>query len=451
MGTMTLAEDLLVGAGWQQRLDGLRERHGVPGCQVGLMTADGDLRVLASGLAGVGTGVPVTPETLFHYGSAGKVWTATLVLQLVDDGLLDLDTPVVDVLPGFTLATPGYAERITVRHLLTHTSGIDGDLFTDTGPGDDCLDRYVASLAGATSVTEPGGPLSYCNSGFVVAGRIVEVLRGQTWDEAVAERIARPLGLTHVLTLPHDAPLFRTAVGHLVDGDRVRQVPHWQSPRSVGPAGSVTGTAGDLLRFAVAHLRDGEGVDGGRVLSPGSARLMRDKHVDLSHLLSTYDGWGLGWMLSDWHGVRVVHHGGNTDGQIAQLRTFPELGLALCVLTNSEHGSALTDAVEAELGPELGLTPGLPVPDPDAADADVTAVLGRYESTLMVFELEGGPGSLAARFSVKGQERGAPIPVTPLGGDRFEVEFNGARREFARLVHDGREFVHLVRLIERAR
>ncbi|MEV0678718.1 serine hydrolase domain-containing protein [Actinosynnema sp. NPDC050436] len=449
MATTRLTDDLLVGQDWQARLDELRRRHRVPGCQVGLMTVDGDLRVLASGLAGVDTGVETTADTLFHYGSIGKLWTATLVLQLVDDGLLDLDTPVVEVLPGFTLATPEYAERITVRHLLVHTSGIDGDLFTDTGPGDDCLEKYVASLATAASVTEPGGPLSYCNSGFVVAGRVVEVLRGSTWDDALAERIYEPLGLTHVLTLPNDAPLFRTAIGHGLDDDVLRQVPHWQSPRSNGPAGSVSGTAGELLRFAVAHLRDGEGLNGGRVLSPGSARLMREKQVDLSRRLTTYDGWGLGWMLSDWNGARVVHHGGATDGQIAQLRTFPELGLALCALTNADHGAALVEAVEAELLPELGLAPGRPVVDPDAAGADVSSVLGRYESRLLSCELENRSGSLTLRVSVQGQAPGDPVPVTPLGGDRFEVEFRGTRHEFAHLVHDGREFLHLSRLLER--
>ena len=93
------------------------------------------------------TGVEATTDSVFQIGSITKVWTATVAMQLVDEGLLDLDAPVADVLPELRLADPDVAKRVTMRHLLTHTSGIDGDVFTDTGRGDDCLEKYVAQLA----------------------------------------------------------------------------------------------------------------------------------------------------------------------------------------------------------------------------------------------------------------------------------------------------------------
>ena len=89
---------------------------------------------------------PATTDSVFQIGSITKVWTATVVMQLVDEGLLDLDTPVVEVLPELQLADPDVTKQVTMRHLLTHTSGIDGDVFTDTGRGDDCLEKYVALL-----------------------------------------------------------------------------------------------------------------------------------------------------------------------------------------------------------------------------------------------------------------------------------------------------------------
>ncbi len=87
--------------------------------------------------------------------------------------------------------------RITVRHLLTHTSGIDGDVFTDTGRGDDCVERYVALLGEVDRLFEPGTAYSYCNAGFVLLGRIIEVLDGRTWDESLKARLVEPLGLAH--------------------------------------------------------------------------------------------------------------------------------------------------------------------------------------------------------------------------------------------------------------
>ena len=138
-------------AHWQRRLAALAKRHSVPGAQLGILRlagegADDELVTVASGILNVDTGVATTTDSLFQIGSISKVWTATVAMQLVDEGLLDLDAPVVEVLPELRLADPDVTKQVTLRHLLTHTSGIDGDVFTDTGRGDDCLEKYVALL-----------------------------------------------------------------------------------------------------------------------------------------------------------------------------------------------------------------------------------------------------------------------------------------------------------------
>ncbi len=108
--------------------------------------ADGEDEVVAAahGLLNKETGVETTSDSVFQIGSMTKVWTATVVMQLVDEGKLDLDAPIVDVLPELRLADADVTQQVTMRHLLSHTSGIDGDIFTDTGRGDDCLEKYVA-------------------------------------------------------------------------------------------------------------------------------------------------------------------------------------------------------------------------------------------------------------------------------------------------------------------
>jgi len=198
----------------ESRLAALAARHGVPGATVGILHGD-TVHEAAYGMLNQNTGVEVTTDSLFQLGSITKVWTATVVMGLIDEGRLELGAPLVDVLPELRLSDPEVTKRVTMRHLLTHTSGIDGDILTDTGRGDDCLEKYVALLAGAALTHPLDATWSYSNSGFSLAGRVIEKLTGQTWDEALRERLFRPLGLTHTGTLPEEALLFRAAVGHL--------------------------------------------------------------------------------------------------------------------------------------------------------------------------------------------------------------------------------------------
>jgi CubicO group peptidase (beta-lactamase class C family) len=251
---------------WGERLAELAARYRVPGATLGILS-DGSITTTGTGVLSKATRVEVTPDSLFQIGSITKVWTATLVMQLVDEGLLDLDAPVAEVLPGFRVADLDVTRSMTTRHLVTHTSGIDGDVFSDTGRGDDCIERYVAGMAELAQNHPLGATWSYCNSGYVLAGRLVEHLTGTTWDAALRERLARPLGLTRTVTLPEDALLHRTAVGHVgePDDDPVPAT-SWALSRSMGPAGMVTASVEDVLSLARMHLEAGVAADGTRML-----------------------------------------------------------------------------------------------------------------------------------------------------------------------------------------
>jgi CubicO group peptidase (beta-lactamase class C family) len=201
-------------AGWRPRLDELVRRHQVPGASLAVL-AGGEVTTLATGVLHKGTGVEVTTDSLFQIGSMTKAYTATVVLALVDQGLAGVDTPVAELLPGFRVADPEVSRRVTLRHLLCHTSGINGDFFLDTGRGDDCLARYVEACAGLEQSHPLGATFSYCNSGYVILGRVIEQLTGAVWDAALAEHLAAPLGLAHTWTLPEDVLRFRAAMGHV--------------------------------------------------------------------------------------------------------------------------------------------------------------------------------------------------------------------------------------------
>lgn len=373
---------------WQRRLGELADAHRVPGAALGILRVDDagndEIVEAAHGVLSLATQVPVTTDTVFQLGSIGKVWTTTLVMQLVDEGKLDLDAPVVQVLPELRLSDAELTKTVTIRHLLTHTSGIDGDVFADTGRGDDCLARYVEGLADVPVNHPIGATLSYCNSGFVLAGRIVEELTGRTWDAALRERVFEPLGLERALTLPEEALVHRAAVGHLGEADEdLRATPVWGLPRAVGPAGLVTAAARDVLTFARMHLMDGAHRDGTRVLSQRSAAAMRQPQVDVPGGHDFVRQWGLGWMLGEWDGRQVVGHDGATIGQVACLRLLPEERTAVVLLTGGGESYGLYQDLFAEVLRDVaGVEMPAPVrPPAEPAAVDPARYVGTYERT----------------------------------------------------------------------
>ncbi|TYB60159.1 beta-lactamase family protein [Nonomuraea sp. PA05] len=359
--------------------------RGVPGASVAVLT-QGQVLTAAGGVLSRATGVEATTGSLFQIGSITKLWTSALVMQLADEGLVDLDAPLRTYLPGFRVGDEAAAAAITTRQLLCHVSGFEGDIFTDTGRGDDAIEKYLASIHDIPQLFAPGEVFSYNNTGFVVLGRLVEVLRGKPFDEVLAERLVAPLGLTHVAPSPYEAILHRAAVGHVPgeDGEPVA-APVWALARSNAPAGSMLAmTPRDLLAFVAMHLADGAAPDGSAVLRPGTVAAMWQPQVKLPRLSGMGTAWGLGWEIEEHDGHTVVGHDGGTIGQAAFLRVAPEHGVAIALLTNGGDVFGIFTDVLAHLLKELtGLTlPGRPVPPAEPRTIDPTPYLGRYSDTI---------------------------------------------------------------------
>src|SRR4051812_11264220 len=282
-------------AGLQTRLEELRDKHGVVGASVAVLSGE-EITAAACGTANLRSGLAVRTDTLFQIGSITKVYTATLVLQLVDEGLLDLDAPVVNYLPEFRVADDEATRTVTTRQLLSHTSGIDGDVFDDFGRGDDCLTRYAAAMSGLMQTSAPSAFFSYCNSGYSLLGHLIEHFRGTTWDAALRTHLLDPLGAADTVSLPEEAILRSVAVGHLLTGeDKAPQVaPVWHLSRAVGPAGAICASPTELLAFARLHLDDGRAADGTQILSPASVKVMQQLQVRLPESHTLGEGWGLG-------------------------------------------------------------------------------------------------------------------------------------------------------------
>jgi CubicO group peptidase (beta-lactamase class C family) len=419
---------------WQRRLDDLREEHDVPGATLAFVVDD-EVQELASGVLNRQTGVEATTDSVFQLGSIAKVYTAALIMQLVESGDLDLDAPVVSVLPEFATIDPEATKVITTRMLLSHTSGLTCDFHLDTGRGDDSLAKYVEAAKGVAMDCPPGTAVSYSGIGYVVLGRIVEVLTGTTWDQALKDRLLTPLGLTHTMTLPEEVLPFRAAMGHLAGPDGEQALaPAWDlMPRAAGPAARVCATAGDLVRFAKLHLDGGGAADGTRVLGPDSVAAMQRRETDVPDKWTvSADGWGLGWTLYDWDGVPGFGHDGASIGQYAYLRVVPGAGVAVALLTNGGGSRLLYADLLRELLADLaGVTmpaPFAPAEQPPAVDITPWAGTYKREGVLITVSERDGRPHLVYAFvdGMAGYSPDLEMELVPLSDTVFAGAGGGA-------------------------
>lgn len=434
----------------QERLTVLADKHGVVGAAAALAVGD-DVTTAAAGVLNIRTQQPATIDSVFQFGSITKTWTGTLVMQLVDEGLLDLDAPVTTYLPEFRVASTETTDTVTARHLLTHSSGIDGDFFPDTGRGDDCLARYVDEMRDLGSNHALGATMSYCNAGFVVLGRLVEVLRGQTWDVVLRDRLIAPLDLEACGTLPEEALLWGSAAGHLA-GPTV--APQWTLPRAAGPAGLVHGRVEDLVAFARLHLSEGLAPDGTQVLSAESVRAMREPQVPIPDRWTLGGSVGLSWLLMDW-GRPVFGHDGSTVGQNAFLRVVPgSPHVVAALVTNGGAGRELyQDLFEELLSEHAGVTmPARLEPPTRPIEVDVRPYVGTFARGNMTYvaKQRGDGLTLLARprgvlATVLGTAE-VEGPMIPFAEDTFLTRLPGVDGWLPAVFYtldDGSRYLHL--------
>lgn len=355
---------------------------GTPGAALGLLH-EGEEAAAGFGVTSIENPLEVTPDTLFQIGSITKTYTATMAMILVERGELDLDAPVRRYVPDLRLADADVAERVTMRHLLTHTAGWVGDWFADHGTGDDALARMVADLERLPQQTRLGEVWSYNNAGFYLAGRVIEILAGTTWERALGELLLDPLGLDDTLVFAEDVITRRFAAGHHLAEDGPPTVARpWAIGRAHHPAGGIAASVRDLLRYARFHLSDGEGI-----VTRATLDEMQRPHYAAAPIFGAV---GLAWAVDDGAGVRLVHHGGGTNGQVSLLAFSPRTGTVLAVVTNHQRGP---EVVKAALGVLVEALGGA-LPDRVAIVLDPTEFLGTYRAPLADVELVVADGGL---------------------------------------------------------
>jgi CubicO group peptidase (beta-lactamase class C family) len=399
-----------------------------PGVAVAMLH-DGEEQAAGFGATSTENPLEVTPDTLFQIGSITKTFTGTTAMVLVERGELDLDAPLRTYLPDLKLADAEVAERVTMRHVLTHTGGWLGDHFDDFGAGDDALTRMVESLAAIPQLTPLGEIWSYNNAGFYLAGRVIEVLTQTTYERAVQELLLDPLGLENTFFFTEDVMTRRFAVGHHRSDDGLPPVARpWPIGRAHHAAGALASSVRELVRWGRFHMSDGEGV-----LSRVTLDEMQRPQL---HVGSIFDDVGITWSITTPNGRRVLGHGGGTNGQIAYFAFLPDEGSVLAVLTNHQRGSEVVKAATTVVG--------VGPPDRAAIDVDPAEFLGVYTSALFDVELRRDDDTLQLVQTPKGgfpRKDSPPMPAPPPAPVAFYAEdrlfvpegpFQGTEAEFLR-------------------
>jgi CubicO group peptidase (beta-lactamase class C family) len=438
----------------ETRLQELAAKYDVPGASVAVLTGD-DVVTATVGVLNRDTGVEATPDSLFQIGSITKVYTAALVERLVERGELDLDEPIRTYIPEFEVADETATRTVTLRHLLSHSSGIDGDHFEDTGRGDDVLEKYVASCAKLAQQFPVGATMSYCNAGYGITGRVIEKVTGKVWDQVLRDELVTPLGLDHTFTLPEEVLRFRTACGHIGEPGSLHLTPQWGIPRSSGPAGLINATATDVVRYAQVFLRGGRTKDGEQWLQESTVASMLEPQVAVADPYTLGTHWGVGWILFDAAGRQFFGHDGSTFGQSAFLRIVPDQDFAVALLTNGGGTGDLSHALLRDVLAEhadLELKPRIEPVD-GASGGDRSTQAGTYvrAATTMRFAESGESGLTLTITDTSGlgdvldDNEDRVVELLPVGPDTYAVQLPGAESWTPVVfftLDDGSRFVH---------
>jgi CubicO group peptidase (beta-lactamase class C family) len=306
----------------------------LPGLALGIVHGDRVVHLRGFGHAD-SSGRPVTPQTPFLLASTTKSLTALAVMQLVEAGKVDLDAPVQRYLPWFRLADPAASARITVRHLLTHTSGLADPAGSLTkGDGSAAALEHAVRALSAVQPTQPAGQAwQYVNMNYVTLGLIIQTVAGQSYEDYVRRHVLLPLGMTNSYTSPVEARRHGLATGHRYWFGRPVA---YQQPyiRAAVPTGFLSASAEAMTHHLIAQLNGGR-YRTARVLSPAGIAQLHRPAVKIADDRDV--AYAMGWVVERTNGVSLLWHSGATPGVHADILLAPQDRWGVVVLMNGNN------------------------------------------------------------------------------------------------------------------
>ena len=420
-----------------QQLRQMMKVNDVPGVAVGLLI-DGQPHAGGWGVTNLDYPRPVDSATVFQIGSSTKPFTGAALVRLVDQGKLDLDAPVRTYVSDFRIADQEASERITVKHLVTHTSGFWGEEIPDGGRGDDALARMAPRLSDRPQVTPPGRFFGYNNAAVALAGNVLATVSGHAYENAINELLLRPLGMGRSSFFLNDVIDYSVAAGHVV-GARGLQVERPFTSglltRSLAPTGGLLSTAEDMLRWASFQLGDGGAGDGTPLLSRETLALTHRQLAPAGGIgTDDYDGVGINWLLRNVGGVQIVEHGGTTPGQRARVLLVPERNFGFVLLTNSPGGSAIRNDLTAWVLDhylDVRQSPRTPIDPPDGMLSNYSGSYGVPPYWVPARVMRDGKRVMLQRLEDDGSPQGSPAALEFYAPDRGVLP-DGSLADFLR-------------------
>ena len=341
----------------------------VPGVAVAIVKDGQVVTTKGFGVRRFGDPTRVDEHTLFGIASNTKAFTAAALAMLVDEGKISWDDPVTKHLPTFQMYDPYVTREMTIRDLLTHRSGLGlgaGDLMfwpQTTFTRDEILHR-IRYLKPASSFRSR---YAYDNVLYMVAGQVVPAVTGKSWDDFVKERIFAPLGMKESNTSAKEIKPGVNAISpHTKIEGKLTPIPFNNLDNSA-PAGAINSNVAEMAKWVVVQLDRGQirsSADGRRLFSERQSRAMwsvqtplpvNDPPAELAALRTNFAGYGLGWVLNDYRGRKVVSHTGGLAGMVSRVALIPDLNLGVVVLTNQEAGGAFQSITYHILDHYLGV------------------------------------------------------------------------------------------------
>ncbi|HZS08205.1 MAG TPA: serine hydrolase [Blastocatellia bacterium] len=347
--------------GFDDYVNKARAEWAVPGLAVAVVKDDKVVFARGYGVRKLGDPAPVNERTIFAIGSATKAFTAAALAMLVDEGKIRWDDPVTKHLKGFQLYDAYVTREITVRDLLCHRSGLDRGEALWYGSNLDANEilRRIRYQKPAWSFRSHFG---YNNIMFLAAGRIIPAVTGRSWEDFVRDRILAPLGMTSTSTSVAALKNFdNVATPHTRTAGEVKPIA-WRANDNVAPAGSICSSVSDMARWLRLQLAQGSYEDK-KLLSLGAVEEMQKPQMIVPYDAGTALGapdarfmnYGFGWFLHDYHGRKVVRHGGNIDGMVAMVGMIPEEKLGVVILSNLDPGDLPSALMYRAFDAYLGL------------------------------------------------------------------------------------------------
>lgn len=309
-------------------------------------------------------GIPITNQTLFAYGSIAKNVCALLTMRLVEQQQLNLDAPILQYLPTLQFSNKDYGREVTLRHLLSHTSGLPA-AGKDFGPRDpESLRRFVyEQIPLYKFLAKPGTVHLYSSTAMCIAGHIAEVVTGKYYDSLADELVFKPLEMNHTTFDPTVAMTYPVALPHAEGESGNVQVSHQLAYNVSGnPSGFGYTSVSDLANLAQMYLNDGRFRDN-LYLHPSSVAEMQkmetSRHVEgtINPHGYSYLGYGLGFEIGSYRGEHVVGHGGMQLSYNCFFKLFPREQASVIVLTNHANDWPLWQMVTSLYDHTLNLPP----------------------------------------------------------------------------------------------